>query len=76
MPLAGIPPLDSIHINWLDLVRQIRIEGKSMFAMFIGQLEKSSYGGRNGLTMATTQDLRNLEISCELGKLVVESKVP
>jgi hypothetical protein len=59
-PLAGIRSLDSIHINWLDLVRQIRLEGKSIFALFIGQLEKSSYGGRNGLTMATTQDLKNL----------------
>lgn len=59
-PLAGIRSLDSIHINWLDLVRQIRLEGKSIFALFIGQLEKSSFGGRNGLTMATTQDLKNL----------------
>lgn len=24
-PLAGIRSLDSIHINWLDLVRQIRL---------------------------------------------------
>jgi hypothetical protein len=34
-PLAGIRPLESIHINWLDLVRKIRLEGQSIFSLFI-----------------------------------------
>lgn len=74
-PLAGIRSLDSIHINWLDLVRQIRLEGKNLFSLFVDQLEKSSFGGRNGLTMATSSDLKNLEIACELAKLIVEGKI-
>lgn len=34
-PLAGIRSLESIHINWLDLVRKIRLEGKNVFELFV-----------------------------------------
>ena len=74
-PLAGIRSLDSIHINWLDLVKQIRLEGKSVFSLFVDQLDKSSFGGKSGLTMANTSDVKNLEVACELGKLVTEDKI-
>jgi hypothetical protein len=57
------------------LVRQIRLEGKNLFALFVDQLEKSSFGGKIGLTMATTADLKNLEIACELANLVVETPI-
>lgn len=56
-------------------MRQIRLEGKNLFALFVDQLEKSSFGGRDGLTMATTVDLKNLDVACELAKLVVEGKL-
>jgi hypothetical protein len=36
----------------------------------VQQLERSSFGGREGLTMATTSELKQLEIACELAKLV------
>jgi len=59
-PLAGIRSLNTSFINWLDLVREIRIEGKSIFELFMQQLEKSSYGGRDGLAMATVGEVKQL----------------
>ena len=39
------------------------------------QLQKSSFGGREGLTSATVNEVHQLEVSCELLKLLLESKV-
>ena len=38
------------------------------------QLERSSFGGREGLTMATTAELKQLEVASELAKLLTEQK--
>ena len=55
-------------------MKQIRLEGKNIFSLFVDQLERSSFGGKSGLTMANTSDVKNLEIACELAKLVTEDK--
>lgn len=59
-PLAGMKSLESIHVNWLDLIRQLRLEGKSLFELFVLQLQKSSFGGREGLSSATVQEVHQL----------------
>ena len=61
-------------MNWLDLVRKIRIENKGLFELFLEQLEKSNYGGKEGLNMATISDVLQLEITCEFAKLALEQE--
>lgn len=45
-PLAGIRSLETIHVNWLDLVKKIRLENRSIFSLFVEELRKSSFGGK------------------------------
>ncbi len=70
-PLAGIRSLESIHINWLDLVKKIRLENRSIFSLFVEELRKATFGGREGVTMATIEDVKQLEITSEFLKLVL-----
>ena len=56
-PLAGIKT-ESSHINWLELIKKIRLEGKSIFHLFIENLRKCSFGGRPGITMALLEDVK------------------
>lgn len=74
-PLAGIKKLESNHINWLDLVKKIRLENRSIFELFIEHLGSCNFGGRNGVTMALPSDAIKLEIADEFAKLVSENKI-
>lgn len=51
-PLTGIKALECPYINWLELVRKIRIEGKSVLSLFVESLRECNFGGRSGVTMA------------------------
>jgi|JI61114C2RNA_FD_contig_121_279543_length_8057_multi_4_in_0_out_0_6 hypothetical protein len=68
-PLANIKLVKSQQLNWLEIVRKLKLEGKTLFELFAEELNKSNFGGREALTMAhetvvlqlqTTDDLLDL----------------
>jgi len=73
-PLTGIRALECPHINWLDLIKDIKVKGKPILTIFVDSLKECNFGGRAGLTMAMIEDVKKLEISYEFSKLVLESK--
>jgi hypothetical protein len=45
-PLANIKLVKSQQLNWLELVRKLKLEGKTLFELFVEELKKSNFGGR------------------------------
>lgn len=45
-PLANIKLPKSQQLNWLEIVRKLKLEGKTLFELFVEELKRSSFGGR------------------------------
>lgn len=75
-PLANIKLVKSQQLNWLEIVRKLKLEGKTLFELFVEELNKSNFGGREALTMANESMVLQLQTTDDLLDLLLKETAP
>lgn len=75
-PLANIKLVKSQQLNWLEIVRKLKLEGKTLFELFAEELNKSNFGGREALTMANESTVLQLQTTDDLLDLLLKDTAP